>query len=274
MLTVGRLAKWRHDFNVKRIPERAVSYWPHGVAESGSGLGMAATAATWLAGGTTTGREGVGPDRAADRRIGQAARTDIGTKGESMKRRLLAVVAVAVIGVGSIGTAQQAASKPQVPYPATYSADQKSALKDVTVLHVYVSDIPELSGRLEPATLKTGAELRLRQIGITVIPFDTRSGTFEPDLDVLVNVLKGTGSQTGIVVYEIRVRLQRAVDVLRVQDNVMTFSAVHPLMTATVWEHSVVGYVGEQHVESIRQAVDDEVSEFLNQWLEMNPKKK
>lgn len=196
-----------------------------------------------------------------------------------MKRGRLAVGVVAVFAFGSVGAARQTADKTRPDIVWVSGKDTLAGVKSLAVVVAAVGQgIPELSGRLDDSTMQTEAELRLREAGIVIVPPTSMVKT-TPLLMIAVSVLKGSQpSLARIFIYSISVRFMKPVDVdpVGLQDNTAVSSTIHRVMPAEVWGSgpvSVLGYVGDERVDNIRQKVHDEVSSFLNDWLEMNPKK-
>ncbi len=103
--------------------------------------------------------------------------------------------------------------------------------------------------------LQTDVEQRLRQAGITV---DNHAPGF---LAIFVNTLK---FESGFYAYAIRVQFKQRV---RMERN-LKIAAL-----ASTWEApSVVGTVGTRALRDVRGSVRDRVDEFINAYLEENPR--
>lgn len=142
---------------------------------------------------------------------------------------------------------------------------QKETLRGLKGVHVLIETIARDAQRdgLTRSSLQTDVELKLRTAGIRVVTSEER---FEepgwPSLYVNVNAL---ASSTGnSYAYSIRVGLDQEVSLWRKP----TIRA-----TATTWISASVGIVGVNRMRAaVRESVSDQVDEFLNNYLAVNPK--
>jgi hypothetical protein len=134
---------------------------------------------------------------------------------------------------------------------------QGASLKGIKAVAVVVEKMRADAERdgLTRNQLQTDVEQRLRQAGITV---DNQAPGF---LAIFVNTLK---VESGFYVYAIRVQFKQTV---RIERN----SKIAVL--ASTWEApSVVGTVGTRALRDVRGSVRDRVDEFINAYLEQNPR--
>jgi hypothetical protein len=136
-----------------------------------------------------------------------------------------------------------------------------TGLKGVTVV---IGDLrPDaIADGLDSAQLKTDVELRLRKAGIKVFdkigdPDNTSLAT----LDININTIKST---EGIYSYSLMVKVNELVRLVR---------PVPKLTLADTWKTSEVGHVGALNMPaSLRQDVNDNTDQFINDYLAQNPK--
>lgn len=152
-----------------------------------------------------------------------------------------------------------------VPSQQVYLRSEE-AMKGIVAIGVVVEDIRELQGNLTAQTLKTNAELRLRQTGINVLNTEDGSTSLAPQLYINCNVLKGPN---GLYVYNVSVQFQKTLITYLPSDDKPRF------VSGTLWSTSTVGYSGGvgNSAQAIRQSVDDKISEFLNNYLAVNPRR-
>ncbi len=134
---------------------------------------------------------------------------------------------------------------------------QRATLKGIKAVAVAVEDTHADAERdgLTRNRLQSDVEQRLRQAGITV------DNDAPGILAVYVNTLK---IESGFYVYAIRVQFRQRV---RMERN-LTIAAL-----ASTWEApSVVGTVGTRVLRDVRGSVRVRVDEFINAYLEQNPK--
>ena len=135
---------------------------------------------------------------------------------------------------------------------------QRATLRGIRAVAVVVEDTHADAQRdgLTRRQLQTDVEQRLRQAGIKV--HNDAPGF----LDVFVNTLK---IESGFYAYAIRVQFRQRV---RMERN-LKIAAL-----ASTWEApSVVGTVGTRALRDVRGSVRDRVDEFINAYLEQNPKR-
>jgi hypothetical protein len=135
---------------------------------------------------------------------------------------------------------------------------QRATLKGIKAVAVAVEDTNADAERdgLTRNQLQTDVEQRLRRAGITL------DNDAPGILAVFVNTLK---IESGFYVYAIRVQFRQRV---RMERN-LKIAAL-----ASTWEApSVVGTVGTRALRDVRGSVRDRVDQFINAYLEQNPKR-
>jgi hypothetical protein len=173
----------------------------------------------------------------------------------------VALLMVMVGGAPRIAGAQTAAGRT----PATRLAGAIDVMQGRTVTRVVVEDIPALRPMVDAAMLKAGMELKLRQNGITIPDDTTERATIYPFLYLKVNV--GT-SGDGSLVYNVSMEYKTLLEAsLRYTSDV-------GLVMASVWDRATLGTASRQNVGAIiRQVVDDQLTAFLDIYLDANPRK-
>src|SRR5262245_31936254 len=134
-------------------------------------------------------------------------------------------------------------------------------LKGIRAVKVLIGEIgPEAQKLgLAKSTLTTDVELRLRQVGITVLP-SGESGS--PVLYVRVLVVMSSG----VYAYSLDVQLYDYVTLVRNPTDKQTIAATWNALPG-------VGMTGSaQASEAIRQNLRDMVDQFVNAYLAANPK--
>jgi hypothetical protein len=119
---------------------------------------------------------------------------------------------------------------------------------------------------LTKSQLQTEVELHLRQAGITVNP-DTREvpyllvGTYQPTLSRLF--LDTSNNPARLYAFTVRLELWQPVRLIR-------NSMIVPL--APTWSVELVGAAGAKGLSGVQSTVIDQVDQFINAYLEQNPK--
>ena len=150
-------------------------------------------------------------------------------------------------------------------YIAKSDAEILHNVKSICVLIEEISPEAQKDG-LSKQAIQTDVELRLRQAGIKVIPFDEGAKSSVEGgstLYVVVNCLKMR--DLPVYAYSIDVELEDVVKLTR-EPHTTVFSAI-------TWDRGSVGSVGALHIDSIRCTVKDMTDAFLNDYLKANPKK-
>ncbi len=134
-------------------------------------------------------------------------------------------------------------------------------LKGVYVLvENLLSDI-EADG-LHKADIQTDVEWKLRLAGIKVLAKEEQLE--EPGSPYLYINVNSKKLDVGLYAFSISIRLKQKVFLARnLKPNVYF---------ATTWNMDLVGTVGEQKVDNIRNFVKDNVDDFINDYLSVNPK--
>ena len=136
--------------------------------------------------------------------------------------------------------------------------EERASLKGVTAFAVVVEPISDQLSKAGLTTdyIKTDVELRLRKSGITVTP--TASGM------LYVNVYAREHRACSIYTLGMHVGFEQLVSLKR--DPSIS-------VPATTWSTDAVGTVGVENVRAVREAIGDLVDQFINVYLEQNPKK-
>lgn len=147
--------------------------------------------------------------------------------------------------------------------------DQRDSLKGLTGVWVSVDTVEKDAEQkgLTQFALQTDVELRLREKGVRV--FSERPG---PPASLVV------GPKQGVIAVSVNTKQTRHAPgafvfnvSLQLRQSVLTQGAQETL--ASTWDSgSLVGTVGSERVEDLRNGVRDLVDEFTNDWLAVNPK--
>jgi hypothetical protein len=165
---------------------------------------------------------------------------------EMRKKRLTAILMIAVLLL-------------LMPFPAAGYHEKRDALRGLKGVNVfvYLNAEAERLGLIRDQ-VKTDVELRLRKAGIKVL---IEKESFEtpgvPTLWVAVDMII-----SDIYVFNVRVHLREEVKLAR---GFYTFGEI--------WEGGVFGAIRTGNIRKIRESVGDEVDEFINDYLAVNPKK-
>lgn len=151
----------------------------------------------------------------------------------------------------------------ETPHP-TYAQAKRETLRGLQGVEVLVEgldpDVEKLG--LTREALKADTELQLRQYGIKVLSREewlTAPGM--PYLYIVCNAQLIEG--TGLVAYNVQVELSQ--QVLLVRDPAIE-------CTAVTWRRSSVGSVGRGNLRQVRDGIKDDVAEFINDYLAVNPR--
>lgn len=177
-----------------------------------------------------------------------------------MRRSGIAIILALVMPAGTAAVAHQVGQTPDKPVRLLVD---KETLTNKRLMTVEVDDVPELKSQMDTTAIKTDVELRLRQTGITVAAPNSDEAKTAPVVNVLVGVILN-GAQYD---YNINVEFIQWVEVHGVDSKASTWAR------AITWEHGGHGYVGQAILSQLRDRISDNVSAFLNDWLEMNPKR-
>ena len=146
----------------------------------------------------------------------------------------------------------------------------KESLQGLRGVHVTVANLmPDIEkDGLQKSSILTDVELKLRMVGIKVLTENEwLAEPGGPFLNVIVvSALRGDSSiASGLYGYHISVELRQVV-ILKRDLNNSDFAAT--------WKSTgAIGTVGSNHVKNtLRDTVKDQVDEFINDYLEMNPK--
>ena len=162
-------------------------------------------------------------------------------------KRLIKLIPVMIILFSSLAQAQ------------TY----KETLKGLKGVNVYVVDLkPDIEKDvLRRSSIQTDVEIKLRIAGIKVLTrIESLKEPGDPLLCVNVNSFK---TDVGLYAYSISVELNQYV-ILERDKNIWC--------RAVTWHSAVIGIVGGDNVNRLRDIIKDQVDHFINDYLEMNPK--
>jgi hypothetical protein len=166
-----------------------------------------------------------------------------------MTRRLATMCFITVLLVAGSSSIAQAQG-------SDLHAESLKGISAVTVLVEDLSDSAKLLG-LTADTLRTDVELKLRLAGMRVMANEEALKlTDVPALYVRVTVLPG-GVAAGIDV--------------QLGQNALLRRNGQLVYDATTWERT--GVVANATLQFIRDRLKDQVDDFLNAWLSVNPKK-
>jgi hypothetical protein len=146
------------------------------------------------------------------------------------------------------------------------------SLKGINSLSFVVVSLAKEIDRagLNADTIKTDAELKLRLAGIRV----TTPSDSSPDAPRLVLFVEATRN-TSPELYGVYIKVGLSQDVLLQRDPSLRctgrFSGTS--FTAATWSTAVVGVLGRDHVNEIRDIFKELVDKFVNAYLTVNPKK-
>ncbi len=142
--------------------------------------------------------------------------------------------------------------------------DGKDTLKGLQGIQVVIAKLnPEIEKLgLTTQQLRTDVELKLRQNGIKVLSeqeWNSIVGT--PALYVNVNF--NISKNYPVASFNINLQLYQTVYLTR---------DLTKICNAMTWELSYVGIASLSNIQSIRESVKDQVDEFINNYLAVNPK--
>lgn len=138
--------------------------------------------------------------------------------------------------------------------------DTLQGLKGIYVLVESVDDDVERLG-LTRNQLQADAELRLRKAGIRVPP---KSQSFEDDIGTLIITVSTHAESTGLHAFDVAVDVSEGVLLAR--------SPLKRAWARTYFVTGMVGLVGAERLQDVRNIVNDKVDYFINDYLAMNPK--
>ncbi|MFI5342136.1 MAG: hypothetical protein ACHQ7N_20150 [Candidatus Methylomirabilales bacterium] len=136
----------------------------------------------------------------------------------------------------------------------------RATLKGITAFHVVVEVLTPEAERdgLTRDQLQTDVELRLRKAGINVT--SSYANTRESFLYLNVNTYK---EPVGLYAFNISLEFHQGVILTR-NRNVS--------LPASTWYVGTVGIVSAERLREVRDTVADKVDQFINAYLEQNPK--
>jgi hypothetical protein len=138
--------------------------------------------------------------------------------------------------------------------------DDRDSLKGIKAVYVIVESLdPQIEKLgLTSSQIQTDIEIKLRKSGITIERRPTLG-----HLHLSVNILLPKDG-TGTVAYSIRVEFEQQVQLSRDP------KIVHP--GAVTWSSGEIGQVGSNKIRQVREAVNDQVDQFVNAFLSVNPR--
>ena len=141
--------------------------------------------------------------------------------------------------------------------------NDRQSLKGLNGVRVVVEDLEAEveQGGLNRTSIQTDAELKLRQVGITVLTEgEALAAPGGPILHINVSTVGGP-----VYAYFITVELCQHVRLDR-DPSIRIFDAV-------TWSVGAVGTIGRSNLRDIRNSIRDHVDMFINAYLSVNPKK-
>lgn len=184
----------------------------------------------------------------------QRSPAEVGTKGREVKEMTcLSRLAMFLLLAASAATAGDDG----------FSRPSLKGLKGVYVLVESLQAEAERSG-LNQTSIQTDVELKLRQAGITVLT--EAEGHAAPGGPTLyINVNTQSSRSGSLYAFSIDVELKQ--DVLLDRDPSIRLPGV------ATWSMGGVGIVSRDSFREIRNDIKDDVDQFINAYLSVNPKK-
>ena len=147
-------------------------------------------------------------------------------------------------------------------YADTYGKESLRGLRGVNIMVESLQPDIEKDG-LRKSSIKTDVELKLRMAGIKVLTKEEREK--EPGMPYLYVRVSSIKRETGLHVFNIDVELGQLVLLARDPKIICYY--------ATTWRTTgEIGTIGGVKVNQLRDSIKDRVDEFINDYLEMNPK--
>jgi hypothetical protein len=153
---------------------------------------------------------------------------------------------------------------------ATAQGDNESSretlrgLKEVEVLIESLTPEAEANG-LDKSAIQTDVELTLRQAGIKVLTgAKALAAPGAPALYVRVSTFRRK-TEPGFYSFSMEVRLEQSVRLER-------DPRMRALLAATWSSSGYIGTVGSANLKELRNSLKDEMNQFINAWLSVNPK--
>jgi len=139
----------------------------------------------------------------------------------------------------------------------------RKTLQGIQGVQVVVGDV-EVDGLPTESQIQTDTEMKLRMVGIKVLTEKERLGTpGHPYLGVTINTNQGDYPLQGLYAIEISINLYQIVNLRR---NTTT-------TVASTWSNSVLYIVGKNKLSFVRYFLKDQIDDFINAWLSVNPRK-
>ena len=144
---------------------------------------------------------------------------------------------------------------------------ERASLFGITQVYVLIEglDAEAKHGGLNKTRLQTDVEVELRKAGIRLITRNELSNTPRlPYLYVSITVVKGRG-QSSLYTYSVSLELMQRV--------YLAGNASKTESIGATWSNVVTGFVAGQPLDDqVRKYLRDLVSEFINDYLAVNPK--
>jgi predicted secreted protein len=146
------------------------------------------------------------------------------------------------------------------PILALDTENTRRSLRGLDGVEVLIEPLPtqvEQAG-LTTSTVRTDVELKLRQAGIPVFEANRGSAVLHVNVSVLA-------SRDNVWPYSVRVEVLQDVALMRDRSIVV--------ILAETWNVAGDGSVGRQNIRNLRDIAKDQVDQFINAYLAVNPKK-
>ena len=141
-----------------------------------------------------------------------------------------------------------------------FEIESLRGLKGICVVIESLSPDIEKDG-LRIENIQTDVELKLRLAGIKVLTGEERIK--EPGTPFLYVNVSSSKSELGIYTFSINIQLRQLVFLARDLDT---------RIFACTWIKGTIGTIGANNVVDIRDYVKDNVDNFINDYLSVNPK--
>jgi hypothetical protein len=147
---------------------------------------------------------------------------------------------------------------------AADNENTRRSLKGLKGINVLVEPVKAEveQGGLTKTSIQTDVELKLRQAGITVL---TEAESLAAPGSPYLYISVGTVGSGPLSAYATHVELAQSVRLDR-DPGIW-------LAGATTWSVASVGTVGRDNLREIRDDIKDNVDQFINAYLSVNPKK-
>jgi hypothetical protein len=175
---------------------------------------------------------------------------------------------VALVGLFLLGQGTNTISKVkdgQSTDPQMTVLSPKETLKNARGMTVQVGSLDELKYQLTPDTIRNAVELKLREAGVTVMPSDSKSSSLLPILYVNVTVMHVLPDRG--YAYFSHISYEQPAELYGIDKTTRTFAF------AQTWGTGTIGVIPPSGANAIRATIMDQVTEFLNNDLDINSHK-